>query len=111
MPGIQRRTRQFESGETSGSSLGGSPDLLDLEFEKISAARSRRYPVVDCSAKALFVRRASFRGRVVVPEPLLYRLSRPCTKTVQRERQSESIRERELLDRREEILTPDLLIQ
>jgi hypothetical protein len=53
------------------------------------------------------VRRASFRGRIVVPEPLLYRLSRICTKTVQRERQSKYVRERELLNGREEILTPD----
>ena len=33
---------------------------------------------------------------LVVPEPLLYRLSRICTKTVQREKQSKSIREREI---------------
>jgi len=41
---------------------------------------------------------------------LLYRLSRLCTKTVQREKQSKSIRERELLDGREKILTPDPLL-
>jgi hypothetical protein len=70
----------------STSPVRGSPDLLDLEFENT-------VPVV------------------VVPKPLLYRLSRICTKTVQRERQCKSIREREVLDAREEILTPDPLLQ
>ena len=84
--------------------------MLDLEFENTVRPSSRRYPVLDGSAKALFVRRAPFRVRIVVPEPLLYRLSRIYTKTVQREKQSKSIGERELLDGREEILTPDPLL-
>jgi len=84
--------------------------LLDLEFENTVPGRVHAgIPSLTAPRKrCLYVGHRS--GAASWPVPLLYRLSRMCTKTVQREKQSESIRERKLVDGREEILTPDPLL-
>jgi hypothetical protein len=85
--------------------------LLDLEFENTVPGRVHAViPSLTAPRKRCLCVGHRSGAAIVVPEALLYRLSRICTKTVQRERQSKSKRERELLDGREEILTPDPLL-